>query len=60
MNFTNGPTQTFEFSAANWVIIGLYLFGIFLMGLFFYFQRTKNKLQTSSQEYFKASNSLPG
>lgn len=52
--------KTFEFSAANWVIIGIYLAGILILGLFFQFQRRKNKLEASSQEYFKASGSVPG
>lgn len=57
---TIGSLKTFEFSPINWVIIGLYLFGILVMGLFFQFQRKKSNLQVSSQEYFKASGSVPG
>ena len=57
---TVGTLKTFDFSPINWVIIGLYLFGILVMGLFFQFQRKKSNLQVSSQEYFKASGSVPG
>lgn len=52
--------KTFTFSPANWVIIAIYLAGILILGLFFQFQRRKNKLEASSQEYFKASGSVPG
>ena len=52
--------KTFTFSPLNWVVIGLYLAGILIMGLFFQFQRKRNKLETSSQEYFKASGTVPG
>lgn len=52
--------QSFVFSPFNWVVIGLYLGGILLMGLFFSFQRKRANLETSSQEYFKASGSVPG
>ncbi|MDE5952757.1 MAG: hypothetical protein K2G48_01390, partial [Malacoplasma sp.] len=52
--------KTFEFSPLNWVVIALYLGGILVMGLFFQFQRKKHNLQSSSQEYFKASGSVPG
>lgn len=38
---TVGTLKTFDFSPINWVIIGLYLFGILVMGLFFQFQRKK-------------------
>ncbi|MDE6429521.1 MAG: hypothetical protein K2K18_03365, partial [Malacoplasma sp.] len=52
--------KTFEFSPLNWVVIALYLGGILVMGLFFQFQRSRNNLASSSQEYFKASGSVPG
>lgn len=52
--------KTFEFSPLNWVVIALYLGGILVMGLFFQFQRSRNNLSSSSQEYFKASGSVPG
>ena len=52
--------KTFTFSPLNWVVIALYLGGILVMGLFFQFQRSRNNLQASSQEFFKASGSIPG
>lgn len=50
-----------SFSDANWVIIGIYLFAILCIGIYFSFEtKFKKKYVATSQDFFMASKSIPG
>lgn len=52
---------TIDFSPINWVIIGVYLFSILCIGLYFFFEtKFKKRYQATSQDFFMASKSIPG
>lgn len=52
---------TIDFSPVNWVIIGVYLFAILCIGLYFFFEtKFKKRIQATSQDFFMASKSIPG
>ncbi|MBD5446084.1 MAG: hypothetical protein HDR31_02060 [Mycoplasma sp.] len=49
------------FSDSNWVIVGVYLFAILCIGIYFSFEsKFKKKYVATSQDFFMASKSIPG
>lgn len=56
-----GSNYSISFSIANWVIIGVYLFAILCIGIYFSIEtKFKKKTIETSQDYFVASKSIPG
>lgn len=49
------------FDASNWIIIGIYLFAILCIGVYFSLEsKFKKKYVATSQDFFMASKSIPG